>query len=116
MEISSFIQGTNLKSMKQITMNGTANALQVVAVLFLFGNSVIAPGKRSKDTVTTTVHNVKQNNEKQNRLSTYDIMASYFHEVASDRLSQPLYLHPVISTGTSNVKTVHTMLPLPPKK
>jgi hypothetical protein len=100
--------------MKQITMNGTAKALQVAAVLFLFGNSFIAPG----DTKTAATINkavavdANENYEQETKRST-----SYFHEVDGDKLKQSYYLHPTISTGAINaVRPVYTAFPLSPKK
>jgi hypothetical protein len=104
--------------MKQITMNGTANALQVAAVLFLFGNSLISPADRSKETtINKTVYtNADQKNEKETRLSNYSVMGSYFHEIG-EALNQPLYLHPAVTAGTINaVKPVQAAFPLSPKK
>jgi hypothetical protein len=118
LEISSFNAGTNLNTMKQITMNGTANALQVAAVIFLFGITIISPADRSEGSKINIdpVEKVKQNNE-ETKFSSYNVMGSYFQEVEDERLSQPLYLHPSISAGPVNtLKPVHTAFPFPEKK
>lgn len=99
-------------------MNGTANALQVAAVLFLFGNTIISPAAKVKEVTVnkSTAEKVKQNDE-QNKLSTYNVMGSYINEVTDERLNQPLYLHPAISAEAINtVTSVHTAFPLAIKK
>jgi len=104
--------------MKQITINRTANALQVAAAIFLLGNSFIAPASSSKQApVNKVINNVKQNDEKKTKLNSYDVMASYIYEVASERSNQPCYLYPAISTiASGTVEPVHIILPLPAKK
>ena len=99
-------------------MNGTANALQVAAVIFLFGITIISPADRTKGSKINMVpvKKIKQNDE-ETKLSSYNVMGSYFQEVEDERLNQPLYLHPSISTGPVNtLKPVHTTFPLPTKK
>jgi len=104
--------------MKQITMNGTANALQVAAVIFLLGNSFISPGSGSKKTpVDNAVNSVKQHDEKKTKFNSYDVMASYIYGPVIERSSQLFYLYPANSaTAFGNVAPKHIILPLPAKK
>ena len=104
--------------MKQITMNGTANALQVAAVIFLLGNSFISPGSSSKKaTVNKAISNVKQHDEKKPKLNRHDVMATYIYEAAGERSNQVFYWYPAVSaTAFGSVEPAHIILPLPAKK
>jgi len=103
--------------MKQITLNGAANALQVAAVIFLLGNSFISPASNSKKgPVNKVINNVRQHDEKKTKLNSYDVMASYIFEVASERSNQPFYLYPAISATAVSAEPVHIILPLPAKR
>jgi hypothetical protein len=104
--------------MKQITINGTANALQVAAVIFLLGNSFVTPENKSARTpVNKAIDNGKQNGERKSSPNTAGITTSYFHKAANEASNQPFYLHNAISaTAFSIIKPFPASLPASPKK